>query len=115
MESSSSKGKRLLDLRFSLNLSPYTAETFLIRFPCLGSIRPKRRSDQAIMNASAHSRQLALITAPLFDRVLFTSLFIPPTPVVEPAITTIAYTSKRSRHLRDCAAVRRQLGMTRRC
>jgi hypothetical protein len=33
----------------------------------------------------------------------------------EPAITTIAWTSKRSRHLRDCAAVRRQLGMTRRC
>jgi hypothetical protein len=42
-----------------------------------------------MMNASAHSGQLALITAPLFDRVLFPSLFIPPTPVVEPAITTI--------------------------
>ena len=57
-----------------------------------------------MMNASAHSGQLALITAPLFDRVLFPSLFIPSTPVVEPAITTIGPLTGRV-HLRDCAAI----------
>ncbi len=68
MESSASRGKRLLDLRFALNLSPYTAETF----PYSISL-PRLHSPKKTIRSGDYECECAFLTVGIDHRSTFRS------------------------------------------